>query len=94
MVCQAETVNQWHGSCVDLALGHGVSQSTRHQVVQRHTTTFHLEVEGLTAQVRNTTNFHVAFFAFPGEGEGFSQGLGTLTQLKPLLEGEGGKAAT
>src|SRR5438270_9096023 len=69
MVCQVETVNQWHRSSVDLALGDGSSQGPGPQVVQRHAAALHLEVEGLTAQVRNATHFHVLFL-FPKEGEG------------------------
>src|SRR5262245_40467278 len=57
--------------------------------MQRHTATVHLEVEGLTAQVRKTTNFHVAFFAFPREGEGFASVCGPSPPLKPLPEGRG-----
>src|SRR5712692_4402156 len=57
-----ETVSQRHRPRVDFTLSHGSSQCSGLEVVQGDTTAFHLEVEGLTTQVRNATHFHVSFF--------------------------------
>src|SRR5712691_3121721 len=59
MVCELETVNQRHRPGVDLTLSHGLGQCSGLEVIQGDTAAFHLEVEGLTTQVRNATHFHV-----------------------------------
>src|SRR5712691_9800216 len=60
MVCQAETIGQWYRSGVDLTLRDGSSHGAGYYVVQRHTAALHLEVEGLTTQVRNAAHFHAS----------------------------------
>src|SRR5215475_14303161 len=60
MICQAETIGEWYRSGVDFTQRDGSSHGAGHHVVQRHTATLHLEIEGLTTQVRNTAHFHVS----------------------------------